>query len=327
MRKLCALSALTILFFLTSCAPKVYTSLQKSYPARNPQSTVLVYDLEETIPQPAETLGRVTVKDTGFSTHCDYQQVIQLAKNETNKAGGNGLKIDWHGTPGLASTCHRIRGTILRLPDSLYYKDYMPAAAAQTLSETTAAHTPMYVKQPKTSPVLTERSTLFLQAGYGIVTSKLFLPDGSTGHPDKGVTFDAGYHWISKIGIGAGLRYAGYYSTFDLSGKKCNINLHFAGPEFVYRWDFARKWLLRLSLGIGYARYSEATTLESGGYNGWGAVADMGIEYRVSPHIGLGAGLSACTTRFKGMDAYVRDKDLRGGIEYIQFKGGVQFYF
>ena len=49
------------LFLTTGCAPSVYTSIQKSYPARIEGSTVLVYDMADSLPEPAEVLGSVTV--------------------------------------------------------------------------------------------------------------------------------------------------------------------------------------------------------------------------------------------------------------------------
>lgn len=79
------------LFLTTGCAPSVYTSIQKSYPARIEGSTVLVYDMADSLPEPAEVLGSVTVKDSGFSVNCNYAKVMQRAKDETNKIGGNGF--------------------------------------------------------------------------------------------------------------------------------------------------------------------------------------------------------------------------------------------
>ena len=81
------------LFLTTGCSPSVYTSIQKSYPARIEGSTVLVYDMADSLPEPAEVLGSVTVKDSGFSVNCNYAKVMQRAKDETNKIGGNGLHL------------------------------------------------------------------------------------------------------------------------------------------------------------------------------------------------------------------------------------------
>ena len=67
------------LFLTTGCSPSVYTSIQKSYPARIEGSTVLVYDMADSLPEPAEILGSVTVKDSGFSVNCNYAKVMQRA--------------------------------------------------------------------------------------------------------------------------------------------------------------------------------------------------------------------------------------------------------
>ena len=84
------------LFLTTGCAPSVYTSIQKSYPARIEGSTVLVYDMADSLPEPAEVLGSVTIKDSGFSVNCNYAKVMQRAKDETNKSAATGFI--WSGT-------------------------------------------------------------------------------------------------------------------------------------------------------------------------------------------------------------------------------------
>ena len=120
------------LFLTTGCAPSVYTSIQKSYPARIEGSTVLVYDMADSLPEPAEVLGSVTVKDSGFSVNCNYAKVMQRAKDETNKIGGNGLHLFWHKEPSvLGSSCHRIAAHMLLLPDSVYTASYFDNVAAQ----------------------------------------------------------------------------------------------------------------------------------------------------------------------------------------------------
>ena len=115
------LIAATAMLTATGCTPAIYTNIQKSYPARTEESPVLVYDLADTVPAPAQTLGSVWIKDSGFSTGCSYENIIRLAKNETNKIGGNGLHVVWHKKPAgwvnpatrsqRTCSCSRIRCT------------------------------------------------------------------------------------------------------------------------------------------------------------------------------------------------------------------------
>ena len=106
---------LTILIVLNSCNPKISTSLSKNYPPLDYKQEVIVIDINQQEPENSEVLGQVKIGDTGFSTKCGYDIVIDKAKLEARKAGGNAIKIIKHKSPDLWSTCHRITAKILRI--------------------------------------------------------------------------------------------------------------------------------------------------------------------------------------------------------------------
>lgn len=102
--------------FLSSCSPKVTTIIAKNYPALSYDKEVLVIELNQVQPENAEVLGEVKVGDSGVSTNCGYDVVIDKAKMEARKIGGNALKITRHILPSvMASTCHQITATILKI--------------------------------------------------------------------------------------------------------------------------------------------------------------------------------------------------------------------
>lgn len=101
--------------FLASCSPKLSSSIQRTYAPLDYKQEVRVFDMEEEVPANAEKLGTVKVGDTGFSTNCNYSVVIEKAKAETRKAGGNALKITEHSLPDLWSSCHRITADVLKI--------------------------------------------------------------------------------------------------------------------------------------------------------------------------------------------------------------------
>lgn len=132
LHSLLRLLAAVLLLQSVGCAPKIYTSIQKSRPARPEGSPVLVYYISDTLPDRAEVLGRVEIRDNGMSTKCSYPEVLQLAKNEANKAGGNGLILTWHREPTeFGSSCHQIAGDMLLMPDSIYKDSYLRNTAMQ----------------------------------------------------------------------------------------------------------------------------------------------------------------------------------------------------
>ena len=106
------------IIFLYSCNPKVSTKLTRSLPPLDFRQDVLVFGLDQAEPENAETLGTVKVGDAGFTTMCTYEIVIDKAKLEARKVGGNAIKIIKHSPPsGFGSSCHSITAKILKVED------------------------------------------------------------------------------------------------------------------------------------------------------------------------------------------------------------------
>jgi len=103
------------ILFLTSCSAKLTSSMQRTYAPLDYKEEVRVFELGEEVPPNAEKLGTIKVGDSGFSTNCDYAVVIEKAKTESRKVGGNALKITTHKTPDVWSTCHRITAEVLKV--------------------------------------------------------------------------------------------------------------------------------------------------------------------------------------------------------------------
>ncbi len=118
MKKLHELLIISALIFFSSCNPKISTSLIRSYPPLDYKQEIIVIGLDQSEPDNSEVLGQVKVGDTGFSTKCGYDIVINKAKLEARKAGGNAIKIIKHKPPTvMGSSCHRITANILKIED------------------------------------------------------------------------------------------------------------------------------------------------------------------------------------------------------------------
>lgn len=99
MKKLRGLMIISALIFFSSCNPKISTSISKSYPALDYKQEVVVFGLDQPEPDNAEVLGQVKIGDAGLSTNCGYDIVMDKAKLEARKAGGNAIKIIEHKPP------------------------------------------------------------------------------------------------------------------------------------------------------------------------------------------------------------------------------------
>lgn len=103
------------IFILNSCAPKVSTTISKSYPALDYREDVKVFGIQDSEPANAEELGIVKIGDAGFTKDCGLDVVLEKAKAEARKVGGNAIKIIEHNPPGFGSSCHRITAKILKV--------------------------------------------------------------------------------------------------------------------------------------------------------------------------------------------------------------------
>ncbi len=107
---------LVAMILLYSCNPKVSTKMTRSLPPLDYKQEVVVIGLNQAEPEAAEVLGTVKIGETGFTTKCSYDIVIDKAKLEARKAGGNAIKIIEHKPPSaFGSSCHRITATILHI--------------------------------------------------------------------------------------------------------------------------------------------------------------------------------------------------------------------
>jgi len=117
---------LGVCLMISSCNPKVTQSIIRTYPPLNSYTEVVVLDLKTPIPSGAENLGSIKIGDSGFSTNCTWSTVLETAKSEARRIGGNVIKITEHKQPDMVSSCHRLKVTILRVNniDEIYFAQY-----------------------------------------------------------------------------------------------------------------------------------------------------------------------------------------------------------
>lgn len=73
---------------------------------------VEVIGLGQKLPNNVKFIGSISIGDSGFTTKCSYQEVINDAINLARGMGGNIVQITEHKEPDLWSTCHRIKADI-----------------------------------------------------------------------------------------------------------------------------------------------------------------------------------------------------------------------
>jgi len=115
----------------TACSPKISTNISKKYSALDYREDVVVLGIKDEVPENAERIGTVKIGDAGFTINCGFDVVIEKAKTEARKNGGNAIKIIKHTPPSMwGSSCHQITAEILKIDaletttDTLINADY-----------------------------------------------------------------------------------------------------------------------------------------------------------------------------------------------------------
>lgn len=197
-----------------------------------------------------------------------------------------------------------------------------------TSSEYGAATSPVQPKRMRhLAPRNRSQHTFFVNAGYTAVLSTLYFKESTSGSLNEGHDITAGYNWTSRRGFGVGVIYSGGFISAERNGFERTTRLHYVAPEFVARQRAGRRWLFRESAGIGYGRYVRGYGDVCGSRGGVGIHESASVEFMLTRHLGLSAGIS-------GQWLIVGSPDVGDGFELnlagifrVQFGGGLRFYF
>lgn len=319
MKKITQFSVLYLLpLFLGSCAPKVLTEINNPHTPVVTANEVRLYEVGDSVPQPAELIGRVKVLDSGLSTHCQYDQVVALAKEKTAQSGGNALALTDHRKPSIWSSCHQIAGNMLLIDETKRHETYTRATTPVEDSKECNCEEQSRFRH----------NTFYANIGYSCIVSKFYMPLEATGHPKRGMDWMAGYDWVSTSGFGAGVMYSGYKSSYLLSDIDFAIKLTYIAPQFVMKQQF-RQWSIEEKLGIGYFNYRESVK-GSGSVSASGVGYNflLGTEYHVSDLVGIGANIGYISGSLpEDKFGNPNEEDGSTGIFRLHFNVGVRFHF
>lgn len=319
MKKITQFSVLYLLpLFLGSCAPKVLTEINNPHTPVVTANEVRLYEVGDSVPQSAELIGRVQVLDSGLSTHCQYDQVVALAKEKTAQSGGNALALTDHRKPSIWSSCHQIAGNMLLIDETKRHETYTRATTPVEDSKECNCEEQSRFRH----------NTLYANIGYSCIVSKFYMPLEATGHPKRGMDWMAGYDWVSTSGFGAGVMYSGYKSSYLLSDIDFAVKLTYIAPQFVMKQQF-RQWSIEEKLGIGYFNYRESVK-GSGSVSASGVGYNflLGTEYHVSDLVGIGANIGYISGSLpEDKFGNPNEEDGSTGIFRLHFNVGVRFHF
>ncbi len=99
----------SIIIGLSGCSPKISSNFT------NPQSTlssnekVAFLDVEDPLPENLIKIGALKFQDSGFSTDCSFNSLLNKARIEARKNGANIVKVTNKKKPDLWSSCYRLK--------------------------------------------------------------------------------------------------------------------------------------------------------------------------------------------------------------------------
>jgi hypothetical protein len=299
----------------TSCSPKIATSVSQGYASLNLQDKVIVYSKEETMPQNAKIIGKTSIGDSGFTTNCDYETMLEKAKNEARKNGANAIRITEHILPNFyGSSCHRIKAQLLKIEnveEEILVKN-------NNISTVDTAKTKSVQKsfdnQMITYNGAKKESNFLLLANIGQSFRVAATPKGLGSEQREymkklksGLSYDFSAYYLKDSQTGIGIKYNVYKSdgllqnqeitfkdgTKEIGSVSDDITISFIGPSFIISEnENAKTGEANLELALGYISYKDQARLASQKFTikggNLGMIGGMGYHFRLTPHFLIG---------------------------------------
>lgn len=136
----------------------------------------------------------------------------------------------------------------------------------------------------------TNSNTFYAYIGYGRIMSKLHMAEGVKGNPRNGLFWQFGYDWTSKLGIGAGMMYNGFRSTYEHNGYREKSEIFYLAPQIVFK-TYVRRWIIDGKMGLGLFTYNYPTYETESSDDGFGYNLHFGAEYVLSRIIGISSSI------------------------------------
>jgi len=166
-----------------------------------------------------------------------------------------------------------------------------------------------------------------VSGGLSWITSEVYTDRGPQDF-QRGYALEADYHHFWPFGLGVGLN-ALYYATTFTGGYK--LRMTYIGPSLAYSFKSDAHWRMETAIGVGRSTCTEKLDELKGSESGVGALAQLGVEYMITEHVGLGLQVNGFIMRMKRPDDYPspyysRSKKDKYGIKRLECLFGLRFY-
>lgn len=349
---------------LHACSPAITKNITLPGNPLPDTTPVTVLYLDEPVPENAREMGSVKLTDSGFTTKCRYDYVIEQATIEAIQMGGNILKITKHRKPDLWSSCHRIEARVFysNQPPVYAHAKSDSAGIADEYSSLMAAESSTYSKEEVISPFDDyQKFRLSFNGGFGYRVNKIHkdLSTLDRQHVKKikfGGVFNADATYFIRENRGIALKYSLHSASASSSNRapsstgyntitmEDDVYIHYVGPNYVFRlFNSSGKGSFIASIGLGYMAYIDNSEISNRSPDRitltgqtLGTNLDAGYEIYLTKQLSVGAQISyysGLLTKIKAKSYYgisetiELDKDKYEGLNRIDISAGLRLNF
>ena len=97
-----------MLIGLVSCSPKIKSDFSNPQPKLSIEQDVALLDIEHNLPDNILKIGSLKFQDSGFSTDCSFNSLLNQARLTAREKGANIVKVVAKKKPDLWSSCYRL---------------------------------------------------------------------------------------------------------------------------------------------------------------------------------------------------------------------------
>ena len=91
-------------------------------PAQNRPGSIIVLPVKMAVPEGAKKLGAIKLGNNATATNCDYEALINNAKEKASAMGGNMVKITHLIAPAFIGKCYKIEADVYYVNNLPHYK-------------------------------------------------------------------------------------------------------------------------------------------------------------------------------------------------------------
>ncbi|WP_303918032.1 hypothetical protein [Draconibacterium sediminis] len=121
--KIKTLIVVLVTIVLSACSPKITTNLTNKQPALRAEEKIALLDVHHNLPEGTTKIGDLRFQDSGFSTDCSFNSLMNRARIQARENGANIVKVVEKKAPDLLSSCYRLKielykydGDVSRIP-------------------------------------------------------------------------------------------------------------------------------------------------------------------------------------------------------------------